>query len=47
MTLGVVADMYEPDDQQFAVAFIVLSSVLGTRCAICRDISHLVVALTL
>ncbi|KAL8967853.1 MAG: hypothetical protein Q9183_002734 [Haloplaca sp. 2 TL-2023] len=30
VTLGMVADMWEPDDQQYAVAFIVLSSVGGT-----------------
>ncbi|EMC98370.1 hypothetical protein BAUCODRAFT_121245 [Baudoinia panamericana UAMH 10762] len=27
VTLGMVADMYEPNDQQFAVAFVVLGSV--------------------
>lgn len=30
VTLGMVADMWEPDDQQYAVAFIVLSSVGGS-----------------
>ena len=30
VTLGMIADMWEPDDQQFAVAFIVLSSVAGS-----------------
>lgn len=30
VTLGMVADMWEPDDQQWAVAFIVLSSVGGS-----------------
>ena len=30
MTLGMVADMWEADDQQYAVAFIVLSSVGGS-----------------
>ncbi|EEP78146.1 hypothetical protein UREG_02991 [Uncinocarpus reesii 1704] len=30
VTLGMVADMWEADDQQFAVAFIVLSSVAGS-----------------
>ncbi|KAI9799790.1 MAG: hypothetical protein M1825_004350 [Sarcosagium campestre] len=30
VTLGMVADMWEPDDQQHAVAFIVLSSVGGS-----------------
>lgn len=30
VTLGVVADLFEADDQQYAVAFIVLSSVGGT-----------------
>ncbi|MCJ1268792.1 hypothetical protein MMC22_008680 [Lobaria immixta] len=30
VTLGMVADMWEPDDQQYAVAFIVLSSVAGS-----------------
>lgn len=30
VTLGMVADMWEPEDQQFAVAFIVLSSVAGS-----------------
>lgn len=30
VTLGVVADMFDADDQQYAVAFIVLSSVGGT-----------------
>ncbi|KAL1991085.1 hypothetical protein VTN49DRAFT_5589 [Thermomyces lanuginosus] len=33
VTLGMVADMWEPDDQQFAVAFIVLSSVAGSAFA--------------
>ncbi|KAK2749124.1 hypothetical protein FQN55_003826 [Onygenales sp. PD_40] len=30
VTLGMIADMWEPDDQQFAVAFIVLASVAGS-----------------
>lgn len=30
VTLGMTADMWEPDDQGFAVAFVVLSSVSGT-----------------
>ncbi|KAL8735458.1 MAG: hypothetical protein Q9181_002822 [Wetmoreana brouardii] len=30
VTLGMVADMWEPDDQQYAVAFIVFSSVGGS-----------------
>ncbi|KAH9886770.1 major facilitator superfamily transporter [Xylariomycetidae sp. FL2044] len=30
VTLGMVADMWEPDNQQFAVAFVVLSSVGGS-----------------
>ncbi|KAL1954757.1 hypothetical protein VTO42DRAFT_757 [Malbranchea cinnamomea] len=30
VTLGMIADMWEPDEQQFAVAFIVLSSVAGS-----------------
>ncbi|KAL6721485.1 hypothetical protein ACLMJK_000589 [Lecanora helva] len=30
VTLGMVADMWEPDNQQYAVAFVVLSSVGGT-----------------
>lgn len=30
VTLGMTADMWEPDDQGFAVAFVVLSSVGGT-----------------
>ena len=30
VTLGMVADMWEPDDQQYAVAFVVLSSVGGS-----------------
>ncbi|KAI9724383.1 MAG: hypothetical protein M1812_000451 [Candelaria pacifica] len=30
VTIGMVADMWEPDDQQYAVAFIVLSSVGGS-----------------
>lgn len=30
VTLGMVADMFDADDQQYAVAFIVLSSVGGT-----------------
>lgn len=30
MTLGMVADLWEPEDQQWAVAFVVLSSVGGT-----------------
>jgi MFS family permease len=33
VTLGMVADMWEPDDQQYAVAFIVLSSVAGSAFA--------------
>ncbi|EDN04982.1 hypothetical protein HCAG_08636 [Histoplasma mississippiense (nom. inval.)] len=33
VTLGMIADMWEPDDQQFAVAFIVLSSVAGSVIA--------------
>lgn len=33
VTLGMVADMWEPDDQQYAVAFIVLSSVAGSTFA--------------
>lgn len=30
MTLGLIADIYEPDNQQFPLAFIVLSSCIGT-----------------
>ena len=30
VTLGMVADMWEPDNQQYAVAYVVLSSVGGT-----------------
>lgn len=30
VTLGMVADMWEPDEQQYAVAFVVLSSVGGS-----------------
>ena len=30
MTLGMVADLFKSDDQQYAVAFVVLSSVGGT-----------------
>lgn len=30
VTLGLIADMFEPDNQQYAVAFIVLSSVGGS-----------------
>ncbi|KAI9726624.1 MAG: hypothetical protein M1828_000991 [Chrysothrix sp. TS-e1954] len=30
VTLGMVADMWEPEDQQYAVAFVVFSSVFGT-----------------
>ncbi|OCL06422.1 MFS general substrate transporter [Glonium stellatum] len=30
VTLGMVADMWEPDEQQYAVAFVVLSSVSGS-----------------
>lgn len=30
VTLGMVADLYQADDQQYAVAYVVLSSVLGT-----------------
>ncbi|KAI0599775.1 major facilitator superfamily transporter [Biscogniauxia sp. FL1348] len=30
VTLGMVADMWEPDDQQYAVAYVVLSSVGGS-----------------
>lgn len=30
VTLGITADMWEPDDQGFAVAYVVLSSVGGT-----------------
>ncbi|OJD18176.1 hypothetical protein AJ78_01789 [Emergomyces pasteurianus Ep9510] len=33
VTLGMIADMWEPDDQQFAVAFIVLASVAGSVIA--------------
>lgn len=30
VTLGLIADIYEPETQQFPLAFIVLSSCLGT-----------------
>ena len=30
VTLGMIADMWEPDDQQYAVAFVVFSSVGGS-----------------
>ncbi|KAK9770453.1 putative Major facilitator superfamily domain-containing protein [Seiridium cardinale] len=30
VTLGVLADMWEPDDQEYAIAFLVLSSVGGS-----------------
>lgn len=30
MTLGLIADIYEPETQQFPLAFIVLSSCIGT-----------------
>ena len=30
MTLGLIADMYEKETQQFPLAFIVLSSCIGT-----------------
>lgn len=30
VTLGVVADLYDSDDHQYAIAFVVLSSVMGT-----------------
>ncbi|KAJ5375985.1 hypothetical protein N7509_012871 [Penicillium cosmopolitanum] len=30
VTLGLIADIYEPDNQQFPLAFIVLSSCIGT-----------------
>ncbi|WFD20859.1 hypothetical protein MCAP1_003113 [Malassezia caprae] len=30
VTLGVVADLYDSDDHQYAIAFVVLSSVIGT-----------------
>lgn len=33
VTLGMIADMWEPDDQQYAVAYIVLSSVTGSAIA--------------
>ncbi|KAJ9196317.1 hypothetical protein DTO164E3_6373 [Paecilomyces variotii] len=33
VTLGMVADMWEPDEQQYAVAYIVLSSVAGSALA--------------
>lgn len=29
-TLGMVADVWEPDEQQYAVAFVILSSVSGS-----------------
>ena len=32
VTLGMVADLYDAEDHQFAIAFIVLSSVIGTSC---------------
>ncbi|KAJ5751431.1 uncharacterized protein N7511_008396 [Penicillium nucicola] len=31
VTLGVIADMWEPDDQEYAVAFLVLSSAFPKR----------------
>ena len=34
LTLGVIADMFEPEKQQYAVAYIVFSSV-GGRCVTC------------
>jgi len=33
VTLGMVADLFGPEDQQFAVAFVVLSSVMGSVIA--------------
>lgn len=30
VTIGMVADLYQADDQQYAIAYVVLSSVLGT-----------------
>jgi hypothetical protein len=30
VTLGLIADIYEPETQQFPLAFIVLSSCIGT-----------------
>ena len=30
MTLGMVADLWQPEEQQWAIAFVVLSSVGGT-----------------
>lgn len=30
VTLGIVADMFDPDDQHYAVAYVVLSSVSGS-----------------
>ena len=33
VTLGMVADMWEPEDHQYAVAFVVLSSVCGSVIA--------------
>lgn len=30
VTLGLIADLYEPETQQFPLAFIVLSSTIGT-----------------
>jgi MFS family permease len=30
VTLGLIADLYEPDEQQFPLAFIVFSSCIGT-----------------
>lgn len=30
MTLGIVADMWQPEDQQYAISFVVLSSVAGS-----------------
>ncbi|KAF2724063.1 MFS general substrate transporter [Polychaeton citri CBS 116435] len=30
VTLGLIADLYQPDEQQFPLAFIVLSSCIGT-----------------
>ena len=33
VTLGMIADMWEPEEQQFAVAYVVLSSVAGSVVA--------------
>lgn len=30
VTLGIVADMWQPEDQQYAISFVVLSSVAGS-----------------